>query len=201
MHLSFLTSHNLLFFSFCKTSKKTTFSVFLSFFLVKFSKSQSLKLIILRTAWPILMILVSFCRILNGLSDEINLFWRCSSPLKCVLLTATSDTDTFSLQFYIRRKAMCRVSRFRVMIDFLRDGSAYPVFCKTHSNQLPPPQARNTLSISCATTTTESDNQEYFKHFAPARLLSERCTLFPKVAHPSVSLPPCTGMSLKIIKT
>ena len=27
------------------------------------------------------MILVSFCRILNGLSDEINLFWRCSSPL------------------------------------------------------------------------------------------------------------------------
>ena len=28
-----------------------------------------------------LMILVSFCRILNGLSDEINLFWRCSSPL------------------------------------------------------------------------------------------------------------------------
>ena len=32
-------------------------------------------------AWPILMILVSFCRILNGLLDEINLFWRCSSPL------------------------------------------------------------------------------------------------------------------------
>ena len=29
-----------------------------------------------------LVILVSFCRILNGLSDEINLFWRCSSPLR-----------------------------------------------------------------------------------------------------------------------
>ena len=28
------------------------------------------------------MILVSVCRILNGLADEINLFWRCSSPLK-----------------------------------------------------------------------------------------------------------------------
>ena len=28
------------------------------------------------------MILVSFCRILNGLSNEINLFWRCSSPLR-----------------------------------------------------------------------------------------------------------------------
>ena len=81
VHLSFLTSHNLLFFRFCKTSKKTTFSVFLSFFLVKSPKSQSLKLNISRTAWPILMILVSFCRILNGLSDEINLFWRCSSPL------------------------------------------------------------------------------------------------------------------------
>ena len=81
MHLSFLTSHNLLFFSLCKSSKKTTFSVFLSFFLVKLSKSQSLKLKISRTAWPILMILVSFCRILNGRSDEINLFWRCSSPL------------------------------------------------------------------------------------------------------------------------
>ena len=76
-----MTSHNLLFFRFCKTSKKTTFSVFLSFFLVKSPKSQSLKLNISRTAWPILMILVSFCRILNGLSDEINLFWRCSSPL------------------------------------------------------------------------------------------------------------------------
>ena len=81
VHLSFLMSHNLLFFRFCKTSKKTTFSVFLSFFLVKSPKSQSLKLNISRTAWPILMILVSFCRILNGLSDEINLFWRCSSPL------------------------------------------------------------------------------------------------------------------------
>ena len=90
MHLSFLTSQNLLFFSLCKTSKKTTFSVFLSFSLVKLSKSRSLKLNILRTAWPILMVLVSFCRILNGLPDEINLFWRCSSPLtatKIAILT------------------------------------------------------------------------------------------------------------------
>ena len=45
MPLSFLTSHNLLFFSFCKTSyKKRTFLVLLSFFLIKLSKSQSLKL-------------------------------------------------------------------------------------------------------------------------------------------------------------
>ena len=41
-----------------------------------------------RTAWPILMIFVSFCRILNGLSDEINLFWRCSSPLKTKKVTS-----------------------------------------------------------------------------------------------------------------
>ena len=26
---------------------------------------------------------------------------------------------------------MCGVNRFRVMVDFLRDGSASPVFCKT----------------------------------------------------------------------
>ena len=45
------------------------------------------------------------------------------------------------------------------------------------------------------------ENHEYFKHFAPARPLSERCTLHDKVAHPSVSLPSCTGMSLKMIKT
>ena len=37
---------------------------------------------------------------------------------------------------------------------------------------LPPPQARNTSDISCATTTTESDNQENFKYFAPAIVFS-----------------------------
>ena len=26
---------------------------------------------------------------------------------------------------------LCRVNRFRVLIDFLRDGSTYPVFYKT----------------------------------------------------------------------
>ena len=33
-------------------------------------------------AWPILMSLVSFRRTLNGLPDEINLLWHCSSPLR-----------------------------------------------------------------------------------------------------------------------
>ena len=87
VHLSFLTSHNLLFFRFCKTSKKRTFSVFLSFFLVKSPKSQSLKLNISRTAWPILMIL-------NALSYEINLFSRCSSPLRSLFSVRTNDDFT-----------------------------------------------------------------------------------------------------------
>ena len=120
MHLSFLTSHNLLFFRFCKTSKKTTFSVFLSFFIVKSPKSQSLKLNISRTAWPILMILVSFCRILNGRSDKINLFWRCSSPLK-------NDCSLFS-RLYIACQA-----REGNLEEFLR-----------HENQPFPPS----LSVS-----------------------------------------------------
>ena len=64
-----------------------------------------------------------------------------------------------------------------------------PFYCV----RLPPPQARTTFSIFlhsvlAQTTKTESDNQEYLKQFAPARLLSERCTLYHKVAHPRVSL-------------
>ena len=68
-------------------AKLLKFRFFCRFFLVKLSKSQSLKLHISRTAWPILMILVSFCRILNGLSNEISLFWRCSSPLRIMYLS------------------------------------------------------------------------------------------------------------------
>ena len=63
---------------FAKLLKKQRFSVIFSH---KIVQSQSLKLNISRMAWPILINLVSFCRSLNGLSDEINLFWRCSSPL------------------------------------------------------------------------------------------------------------------------
>ena len=66
---------------FLKLLKNNIFG-FSVFFSRKLPKSHSLKLNISRTAWPILMILVSFCRILNSLSDEINLFWHCSSPLK-----------------------------------------------------------------------------------------------------------------------
>ena len=43
VHLSFLTSHNLLFFRFCKTSKKTTFSVFLPFFSRKIAQISIFK--------------------------------------------------------------------------------------------------------------------------------------------------------------
>ena len=56
---------------------------------------------------------------------------------------------------------------------------------------------REILEIfSCTTTTTESDNQEYFKRFAPVKLMSEKCIYNQKVAHPRVSLPFCAGMSL-----
>ena len=106
MHLSFLTSHNLLFFSLCKISKKQHCRFFLSFSLIKLSKSQSLKLNISRTAWPILMILVSFCRILNGLSNEINLFWRCSSPLKSLKTLDNSNLQTYPMEFYSVRKGL-----------------------------------------------------------------------------------------------
>ena len=90
VHLAFLTSCNLLFFSLYKTSKNNIFG-FLSFSLGKLFKSRSLKLNISRTAQRIVMILVSFCRILNGLSDEINLFCRCSSPSTPFLSTHISN--------------------------------------------------------------------------------------------------------------
>ena len=56
-HLLSVTSHNLLLFSFSKTSRNNIFDFFLSFFLGKLSKSLPLKLNISRTAWRILMIL------------------------------------------------------------------------------------------------------------------------------------------------
>ena len=97
--------------SVCTNPLKNIFG-FLSFFLVKFSKSRSLKLNISRTAWPILMILVSFCRILNGRSDEINLFWRCSSPLtaknlsmhpqKCIMIGKQKYTCVIQIQFRMK---------------------------------------------------------------------------------------------------
>ena len=64
-------------------------------------------------------------------------FWVCFT-------TAAFDTDTFQHaildQNELKAKLsciwwydyfVCGVNRFRVMIDFLRDGSACPVFCKT----------------------------------------------------------------------
>ena len=86
LQLSFVTSQNLSLLSFCNTSKKQHFRFFSRFFSEICPKSRSLKLNISRTAWRILTILVSFCRILNGHLDEINLFWRCSSPLKVVTI-------------------------------------------------------------------------------------------------------------------
>ena len=101
--------------SVCANPLKTTFSVFRSFFLVKLSKSRSLKLNISRTAWPILMILVSFCRILNSRSDEINLFWRCSSPLTLLIqkLFQVHLTDNTSLDYWVFNDFSQSVSSLR----------------------------------------------------------------------------------------
>ena len=85
-HYYYLTSHNLLFFSLYKTSKKQHFRVSVVLFSRKIVKSLSLKLNISKTAWQILMILVSFCRILGGLSDEINLFWCCFRNFRCTVI-------------------------------------------------------------------------------------------------------------------
>ena len=65
-----------------------------------------------------------------------------SGGFECVLVPLLLIQTHFSMQFYIRRMVilssirrydyvLCRVNRFRVMIDFLRDDSACPVFCKT----------------------------------------------------------------------
>ena len=56
--------------------------------------------------------------------------------------TAGFDTDTFQhaivyqneghfILYLVICLVVCGVNIFRVMIDFLRDGSACPVFCKT----------------------------------------------------------------------
>ena len=98
LQLSFVTSQNLLLLGLCKTSKETTFSVFQSFFLGKPLKSRSLKFNISRTTWRMLTILVSFCKISNGLLDEVSLFWRCRSPLRC-LLSRENLNSTFSASY------------------------------------------------------------------------------------------------------
>ena len=60
-----------------------------------------------------------------------------SGDLECVLVQLLLIQTFFSVQVYIRMKAIlssifvCRVNRFRAMIDFLRDGTACPVSCTT----------------------------------------------------------------------
>ena len=130
-------SHNLLLFSLRKTSEETTFSVFLSFFLVKLSNSRSLKLNISRTAWPILMILVSFCRILNGLSDESNLFWHCSSPLNFMdmyflasfVVGLHRNGDRY--QYFSVRYHTCHGLKFKVLLSRFCSLAAIPIVTVT----------------------------------------------------------------------
>ena len=89
MHLSFLTSHNLLFFCLCKASKNRIFG---------FSVAFSRKIV------PISIFKVQYLengladfndfglifRVLNGLSNGMNLFWRCSYPFSLFFSPLTS---------------------------------------------------------------------------------------------------------------
>ena len=92
-------SHNLLFFCLCKTSKKQHFRVFCRFFLVKLSKSRSLVEYLENSLADFNdygFILQDFGR----LSDEINLFWRCSSPLTSAQPCADAGALHHALWFY-----------------------------------------------------------------------------------------------------
>ena len=68
-------------------------------------------------------------------------FRRFFGGFRCVLVQLLLIQTLFSVQFYIRRKAIlfsvwqydycvCRINRFRVMIDFLRDSSTTKHFDK-----------------------------------------------------------------------
>ena len=70
------------------------------------------------------------------------IFGDFSGGFRCILVQLLLIHTLFTVQFYIRRTAILfsiewydyfvrRVNRFKVMIDFLRDFSAYPVLCKT----------------------------------------------------------------------
>ena len=72
---------------------------------------STLKLNNSRTAWPIPAIYISFSSILNARSYEINLFSRCSSPLKLKLQNFSLELhkifriflETFFLQGFVIR--------------------------------------------------------------------------------------------------
>ena len=81
VHLSFLTSYNPLFFSLCKNSKKQHFRFICRFFSRKTVQISTFKVEYLENGLVDLNDFgLIFCRILNGLLDEINLFLSCSSP-------------------------------------------------------------------------------------------------------------------------
>ena len=63
------------------------------------------------------MILVSFCRILNGLSEEISLFWRYSSPLSQKVHTLQDWTASSQSDLLIRGPSKTYWASNSVTID------------------------------------------------------------------------------------
>ena len=62
------------------------------------------------------MILASFCRISNGLSDEINMLWRCSSPL-------SEDLESYPFLNSALQRFTCEMyHRFGPFLAFLSVG-------------------------------------------------------------------------------
>ena len=100
MHLAFLTSHNLLF-SVCQNLLETTFWVFLSF-----SSRKTVQILIFEVEYLEngSADFNDFGLILHGLSDEINLFRRCSSPLSLLLgsiLSFPQNLNCVILEFHL----------------------------------------------------------------------------------------------------
>ena len=80
MHLSFLTSHNLLFFSLCKASKNNIFG-FSVVFTRKIVQISIFKVEYLEDGLADFNDFGLILQDLNGLSNKISLLWRYSSPL------------------------------------------------------------------------------------------------------------------------
>ena len=105
-----------MFFNLCKTSKNNIigFPVVFSRRIVQISifKVESSGM-----AWPILMILVSFYRILSGLSDEMNLFWCSISPLTFRTLLKINVVYA-ELVLFVSRGTAVQFPLFSLEIEF-----------------------------------------------------------------------------------
>ena len=131
--------------------------------------------------------------------EIINLFWLKCSPIWKTNLFENTNLYRINWRKHYFATIWCYFTTYTFIFtigqhfDHMFDD--FPVV----SNYLPPPQARNTWSIFlCNNNNNRIRQSRIFQALRACQILSERCTIFHKVAHPSVSLPSCTGMSLKM---